>query len=205
MKKEMLLEGFYIPETTLPFTIGLFNERRCESHWHHYWEILYQVEGETMIKVGSEEFHSREGEVTIIGAEEIHATAKLSRRHTILVMQFELSAVLPYIGTISEYQYLTHILFNSLEEKAHFRVTEENNQMQELLTKTFEEYEKKQIGYEIQIQAYLMQMFAFFIRNEYLKFPQIPEERRQALEKVKESILYVEKNLKHRQSSRISL
>ena len=67
MKKEMLLEGFYIPETTLPFTIGLFNERRCESHWHHYWEILYQVEGETMIKVGSEEFHSREGEVTDAG------------------------------------------------------------------------------------------------------------------------------------------
>lgn len=194
MKKEMLLEGFYIPETTLPFTIGLFTERRCEAHWHHYWEILYQIEGETMIKVGSEEFHSKEGEVTIIGTDEIHATAKLSRKHTILVMQFELSAVLPYIGTISEYQYFTHILFNNLEEKAHFRVTEENNQMQELLTKAFEEYEKKQVGYEIQIQAYLMQMFTFFIRNEYLKFPEIPEERKQALEKVKESILYVENN-----------
>lgn len=193
MKKELLLEGFYIPETTLPFSIGLV-QSNSEPHWHHYWEILYQVDGETRIKVGSEEFHSREGEVTIIGAEEIHATTKLTRRHTILVMQFELSAVLPYIGIISEYQYLTHILFNNLEEKVHFRITEENNQMQELLTKTFDEYEKKQIGYEIQIQAYLMQMFAFFIRHEYLKFPEIPEERRQALEKVKKSILYVEEN-----------
>lgn len=201
MKKELFLDKFYIPETTLPFTIGLFTERACSPHWHHYWEILYQVEGETAIRVGGEEYHSKVGDVTIIGADEIHATEKLSRRHTILVMQFELSAILPYIGTISEYQYLTNILFNHLETKAHFRITEENSHLQELLRKTFEEYEQKQIGYEIQIQAFLLQMFAFFLRNEYLQFPEIPEERRQALEKVKESILYVEKNF----SSNITL
>lgn len=194
LKEELLLEGYYIPEMTLPFSIGLFTQRRSEAHWHHYWEILYQVDGETLIRVGGEEFHSRMGEVTIIGPEQIHTTLKLTQQHTLLVMQFALSEVLPYFRTVSEYQCYSKYMFSDLDENTHFRITGEDDQILELIRKMISEYDKKSVGYELQIQAYLIQMFVLFIRNDYLKFPEISDKRKQALEKVKESILYVEKN-----------
>ena len=194
MKEELLLEGYYIPEMKLPFSIGLFTEQKSEAHWHHYWEILYQVEGETLIKAGSEEFHSKKGEITIIGPEQIHRTIKLTQQHTLLVMQFALSEVLPYLRIASEYQYYVRYMFSSLEENTHFRITEKDDQILELIKKMVGEYEKKEVGYELQIQSYLIQMFVLFIRNNYLKLPKIPEKRKQALEKVKESIYYVENN-----------
>lgn len=194
MDEKLLLESFYIPETTLPFSAGIFRGNESEAHWHHYWEILYQIEGETLIKVGGEEFYSKEGEVTIIGAEEVHSTRKLTRNHSQLVFQFELSAVLPYNGILSQSQYLTNIMFNNIGEKAHFKISEEKDYMQDLMKKALSEYEQKEIGYEIEIQSYLLQMIVFFLRKEYLRFPELPEEQRQAINKVKPSILYVEQN-----------
>lgn len=194
MNKELLLEEFYIPETKLPFAIGLFDRSENQMHWHHYWEILYQIEGKTRIKINNDDFCLHEGDVVVIGAEENHAASRLMGKHKLLVMQFEMSAIMPYIECISEDQYLTHVLFSNLGEKIHFRISEGRDIMQKLLWEIYQEYEGKEAGYEIQIQSYLLQMFAFFIRRSYLSLPEVPEERRKALKKIEHSVLYIEKN-----------
>lgn len=194
VKKELLLEDFYIPEQALPFSIGTYDRRACPLHWHHYWEVLYQLDGETLVETDSASYHSMPGDVIVIGAEENHATSKITKTHRLLVMQFELSAIMPYVERISEDQYLAHMMFSNMGEKIHFRVMENLDAIHALLWNINKEYESKKKGYEIQIQAYLLQMFAHFVRHGYIILPEMPEERRQALKKVESSVMYIEQN-----------
>lgn len=186
-------KSFYIPKSNLPFMACTYRWPGAQLHWHHYWEILCQIEGRTRVRVGNEEFLSEEGDITIIGSEELHSTRKMSTEHCLLILQFQGSALMPYLKIIEDFRYLSNIIFNNLGFKQHFRI-QNNYYIRGLLERTLQEYRERQFGYEIQIQAYLMQMFAFFLRNHYIQVPVIDEEKQQALEKVRHSLIYMEQN-----------
>lgn len=189
----VVARDFYIPESTLPFMACTYRWPGAQLHWHHYWEILCQIEGQTRIRVGNEEFLSEEGDITIIGYEELHSTRKISSEHCLLILQFQGSVLMPYLKTIEDFRYLSNMIFENLGFKQHFRI-QNNYYIRGLLEKTLQEYRERRFGYEIQIQAYLMQMFAFFLRSRYIQVPEIGDEKQQALEKVRHSLIYMEEN-----------
>lgn len=192
-KNAIVANEFYMPDSNLPFMACTYRQIGAPLHWHHYWEILCQIEGETRIKVGNEEFLSEEGDITIIGSDELHSTQKISSRHCLLILQFWGSLLTPYMKEIEQFKYLSNIIFEQMGHNQHFRI-KNNYYVRGLLEKTLKEYKDKQLGYEIQIQAYLMQLFAFFFRNQYLSVPQMDAKKVEALEKVKNSLIYLEDN-----------
>ncbi|MBS5520975.1 MAG: helix-turn-helix transcriptional regulator [Clostridiales bacterium] len=192
-KDAVVAKDFYMSESNLPFMACTYRWPGAQLHWHHYWEILCQIEGKTKIKVGNEEFLSEEGDITIIGSDELHSTRKMTPEHCLLILQFRGSVLLPYLKEIEQFKYLSNIIFEQMGNKQHFRI-QNNYYIRGLLERTLKEYREKQFGYEIQIQAYLMQMFAFFLRNKYICIPQLDPEKVSALEKVKNSLIYMENN-----------
>lgn len=192
-KDAIVANEFYMADSNLPFMACTYRQIGAPLHWHHYWEILCQIEGKTRIRVGKDEYLSEEGDITIIGSDELHSTQKITSRHCLLILQFRGSLLMPYMKEIEQFKYLSNLIFEQMGNYQHFRI-QNNYYIRGLLERTLQEYRDKQLGYEIQIQAYLMQMFAFFLRNQYLSVPQMDSKKVEALEKVKDSLIYLENN-----------
>ena len=187
----IVAKDFYMAESDLPFMACTYRWPGAQLHWHHYWEILCQIEGKTKIKVGNDECLSEAGDITIIGSDELHSTRKMTQEHCLLILQFRGSVLLPYLKEIEQFKYLSNIIFEQVGNKQHFRI-QNNYYIRGLLEKTLKEYREKELGYELQIQAYLMQMFAFFLRNKYICIPQMDARKVAALEKVRNSLVYID-------------
>jgi AraC-like DNA-binding protein len=188
---------FYIAQSGLPFSACIYQEPGAPLHWHKYWEILCQVDGKTLIRVGKDEIVSTKGEITVIGPEEIHGTEHLSAEHSILMVQFETSAIVPYLSSLSSLsslRYLVSAVYDNTSYKKHFCIKEGREAIQQTMNNILDEYSKKKLGYELEIQSQLMHLFSLLICNHYLEISQIPEERAIALEKVRTSIAYIEMN-----------
>lgn len=115
-------ELFYIEEAKLPFSAGIYTLTGCAMHWHHSWEILCQLEGEAYVRFGGEKIISRPGDITVISGEEPHETEKITKRHKILLLQFQMEPVLPYFSVAKEYQHIPSILLDPFRKVGHFNL-----------------------------------------------------------------------------------
>lgn len=187
-------ELFFIDKDKLPFSVGYYSHPGCDMHWHHSWEVLCQIEGETFIQCGMNKFTSEKGDITVIAGEKSHKTAKLSKEHKILLLQFQMDSCLPYFAVDKDFKFLATSILLPFERVEFFRL--KSNQIETLLHKMSDEYLKKPLGYEIRIQAYIMELFTLFLRNNYIQASEFTSEEKKAMEKVKESIIYIEKHYK---------
>ena len=115
-------ELFYIEEEKLPFSAGVYTLAGCAMHWHHSWEILCQLEGEAYVRFGGEKIISRPGDITVISGEEPHETEKITKRHKILLLQFQMEPILPYFSVAKEYQHIPSILLDPFRKVGHFNL-----------------------------------------------------------------------------------
>lgn len=159
-------ELFYIEEAKLPFSAGIYTLTGCAMHWHHSWEILCQLEGETYVRFGGEKIISRPGDITVISGEEPHETEKITKRHKILLLQFQMEPVLPYFSVAKEYQHIPSILLDPFRKVGHFNLR--SKKVESIMWKIEGEYKKKILGYEIRIPAYIMELMVYFMRNDYI-------------------------------------
>jgi AraC-like DNA-binding protein len=186
--------GFFIYEPNLPFTAYLYSENGAPDHWHPYWEMLCQVEGETSIHIGNDTFLSKAGDINIIGPEETHSTSCLTTRHKLLVVQFETSTIVPYLFSFLEFKYLSASLIKEIGYKRHFSITFDNNHVQEVMNRILDEFNERGLGFELEVQSLLMHLFSFFVRNRYINFDNIPKVKIDALTQIRPILTYIENN-----------
>lgn len=189
--------GFYISEPGLPFTAYLYTEEGANQHWHQYWEMICQIEGETQIRIGNDDFISKVGEINIIGSEELHSTKRISAKHKLLLIQFEASAILPYLASFNGLKHISSALLYELGYKKHFNIVDKNQHVHQIMEVILKEYSNKELGYELEVQSQLMHLFSFFIRNKYIDIPMVPDDKKNALTRLKPVLLYIENNFHH--------
>lgn len=185
-------ELFYIEEAKLPFSAGIYTLTGCAMHWHHSWEILCQLEGEAYVRFGGEKIISRPGDITVISGEEPHETEKITKRHKILLLQFQMEPVLPYFSVAKEYQHIPSILLDPFRKVEHFNLR--SKKVESIMWKIEGEYKKKILGYEIRIPAYIMELMVYFMRNDYICARRPATEVMIALEKIRPALSYIEEN-----------
>lgn len=188
-------ELFYIEEGKLPFSAGIYTLSGCAMHWHHSWEILCQLEGEVCVRFGSEKIISRSGDITVISGEEPHETEKITKRHKILLLQFQMEPILPYFSVAKEYQHIPSVLLDPFRMVGHFNLR--SKKVESILWKIEDEYKKKILGYEIRIPAYIMELMVYFMRNDYINARRPATEVMVALEKVRPALTYIEDNFQN--------
>ncbi len=44
----------------------------CYQHWHENIEVLYYVEGEGIVHLGAEEFHTKKGDIVVVNSNTLH-------------------------------------------------------------------------------------------------------------------------------------
>lgn len=195
MAKEQ--KSFFLEETKMPLMITDYDWDGADMHWHNYWEMLLQCEGETRISVGEEQFVSRPGNVTIIEPNRLHETRSITDRHKILLIQFEKSVLMPFIDSNGGNNYLSLLVDDGFVVRNQIEKSDEaelGNAFMELREAAI----GKKAGYEFELYSRLLHIMFLLLNKEYITIPHIKDETKRALLSIRNAMLYIDQNYQSR-------
>ena len=189
MEKE---NKFLTDRNDLPFIAYLF-DGYATLHWHTYIEILYMIEGQMIVNIKNKEFQAQKGDFFIINSQDIHYSKKyLDKSCLYLIIQFEPSIMNANYNSIFEIKYLLPFLKNEVDYKNCFAL-EENSELKVILNKVLEEFERKDIAYELEIKGDIYKIFSLLIRKNFL-FAPLADLSFDNLVSIKKLLTYIEAN-----------
>lgn len=184
---------FWNGETKLPLIYSEFDYNGADMHWHNWWEILVQHEGETKITVGKENFISKPGNITVIGRNQLHKTRSVSGHHKILVLYFDSSVLMPFTDLNGGYKYMP-LLMNDGYQITNRVEEEDEEELGESLYKLYLAEKETIPGYEFDIYAWLLHTLSLLIAKKYITISSMDRETKKALLSIKEAMVYIEQN-----------
>lgn len=191
MAKEQ--KNFFLEKTDTPFMVTDYDWDGAQMHWHNYWEMLVQCEGETRMTVHGERFVSAPGNVTIIEPNCLHETRSITPKHKILLLQFEKTVLLPFVGAKAGENLLPLLVDDGY--LVRHRIEEEDQQ--ELREAFFQMRlidSKKDLGYELEIYSCLLHIMYLLFRKKYITIPHMEDEKLKALLSIRKAMIYIDGN-----------
>lgn len=185
---------FFIEGTKIPMMITDYNLTFAAMHWHKYWEILVQKKGRTEITVGSERFTSTEGDITIIGPNQLHETKCLSESHNILLLQFETSILTPVMDLDNSQKYIPLFINSGYQVKTRMEKGKDTEAVRDSMERLLELQKRKKDGYEFEMYSQILHILYTLISQKYLEILSLENEQKNALLSVHPSILYIDEN-----------
>lgn len=145
------------------------------NHYHHYYEIYYQLSGERYFFIKDRSYYLKKGDIVLIDSDELHKTLHAGgNTHERILIYFEpnyLNALNSVIHDFDLYQCFKKItpVFNlSAKEQLH---------IEKLLNHMLDEDTLRAEGYLTCTKVYLVELLIFLgrftpeIKNSYLEFP----------------------------------
>lgn len=188
---------FFIEKTGAAFMVTDYDWEGAEMHWHNYWEMLVQCEGETRMTVHGEQFVSRPGNVTIIEPNCLHETKSITARHKILLLQFEKSVLLPFVGAKAGKTLLPLLMDDGFLVK-HRIADADQKELVDTFFRMKEIDGQKALGYELEIYSCLMHIMYLLFRKEYITIPQMEDEKRKALLAIRKAVIYIDQHFQEK-------
>jgi AraC-like DNA-binding protein len=185
----------------LPFPVDIFiNDNLIENisanpHWHECYEILYMLEGAAEQQINNKFFKAQKHDLIILNEGDIHSTYCGQEENTkILVIKFMPEIVDSSYGKIFESKYILSFLNYKIDNIHHLTDMSKNSvKIYNLMMGLYEEFAKKDTGYEIYIKGYIYQLIACLIRDGIIKaYNQVTKENE--LMKLDVLFKYIEEN-----------
>lgn len=186
---------FYESVENLPFSAFTFDEAESKWHWHDYIEVLYGLEGEYAVLVGSQRFRCRRGDFILINLSEPHATVKTENDSSILVIQFDPSVIAPPAAPVPFYEakYLSPLLVTGVQLQRCTHIAE-SDETHRLLNNIYREYTSREIGYELSVKAGIMMLFVQMLRHELIRTDYNSLKRRDDLGKLMPAFMHIQEH-----------
>lgn len=162
-------------------------------HWHHYIEILYIVSGQFLIHINQEDHICNEGDLIFIDVDEPHLTQRKSDTGYILTLQCSDEYIRSSIMEWFEARYLSS-LTNGKFPFLRKVTLQKGNELQKILIDTVEEFQNKNLFYELCLRANVMKILALYLRNYQSDALQESSAVSNNLEKLMPVLLYCRKN-----------
>lgn len=147
-----------LPNEDIPFRMFIFEGRDGnyirEKHWHRSIEIFALFEGELEFYVNEIRYPLHPGEFMLVNSNEIHSIHSPKKNLTV-VLQIPLSTFEKYY-TDEKFIYFSH----------SSRLRDEK--VMELIRSMYQIYEKKEFGYELQVQSQFF-MLIYLLVAKYRK------------------------------------
>ncbi len=161
---------------------------KCQSkgkyfgvHWHEQIELHYVVRGETVIRLEQEEMVAKEGDLVVANSNVLHEGHCRGGEMETLVAIFEM-------GDFSRELADKNIIFRPLIAG--------DAKIGSLMLHIYEEYRRKEIGYQLVCKGELLKLVTYLARNDALEM--LSEEdglrRRKKLERLNTVYQYIEKH-----------
>ncbi len=142
----------------------------ADPHWHDCCEILYIIRGTADQQVNNRYFKARKNDLVILNKGDIHSTYCDRAEDTrILVIKFLPEVVDSLYPKAFESKYILSFLHGRSESIYHLADTSKNSvKLHNLMMGLYEEFEEKQVGFELYIKGYIYQLVASLVRNGIL-------------------------------------
>lgn len=153
------MEGISIDRSTRDTKFNMGNK-----HWHKDCEIQYIIEGTRWLFVDDQTFRVEQGGLFLVDSEQIHCTMSdrefYHDRILLLVEKDKFADACQALG-FDLYQFFE-------KHRGVIQVQPENQKyVEKLLTDIAEEINRREEGYEILVQARMMELWLFILRFKY--------------------------------------
>lgn len=184
---------FFIEETKMPLMITDYDWDGAAMHWHNYWEMLVQCEGETIMTVGEEKFISKPGNVTIIEPNKPHEVITATEKHKILLLQFDKSVLNHFLDSNGGSEYLPLLVDEGFEV---INVIRNNDELElaEALNELREAANEKKTGFELEMYSKLLHIMFLLIYKKYITILPMADEVKKALFSIRQAMLFIDQN-----------
>ncbi len=165
-------ENVDMPDKTFPIRVFLSSSADhhifVHPHWHDEIEILYMVSGHAMQHINENVFPLMEGDLVIIGSNDVHATyTEQEGRHEILVLQLGIGLIKPMDLIAPESKWIDDFLHN-MEFSSSVPVPKEGG-MVDLLYAIQREAREKNPAFELFVKSSVYELIGMLAR-EYRQF-----------------------------------
>jgi AraC-like DNA-binding protein len=155
-----------------PFSCFLQNNNGqdfyIEPHYHNDVELLYFYEGKAHVIVGSEYYLIKQGEMILINSNEIHAILAQKEDYTNYIC-ITVNPSMLYSGSHNVFESKYVLPFTTMKNYTRQRVFFKNDLEESLVPKTvndiFNEYSRKEYGFEVAIHIDIYRIFLWLLRN----------------------------------------
>lgn len=161
--------------TTTDFPVDVFISSsangpiQVDPHWHDYIEILYVIEGTVIQNVNDTRLTITKDDIVIIKSGDIHSITSINGDCKIVVLQFMPTLIAPTFINMLESKHILAFL-NSQHKHVNF-ITNAKVQANDIYTtiKNIQnEYQHKDLAYELNIKGYIYHLIAMLIREKYI-------------------------------------
>jgi AraC family transcriptional activator of pobA len=159
-----------------PFPVDIFIQDNLKSHvtveqhWHDCLELLYILEGTALQQINEKSFNVCKHDLVILREGDVHATyCKKSENTKILVIKFLPKLIDGSLSEIFESKYILAFLNNQGNQIHQINdMLQDSVAINSLMEGLFDEFVRKENGYEIFIKGYIYQLIACLIRSDVL-------------------------------------
>lgn len=165
MRDDSLLEYMDMPDPSFPIKITKLQIKQggtiFNSHWHNHIEILFFTKGKALIQCNKNSLEVTVGDMVFINSKDIHYGESICDDLCYYCIIFDTSLFQSASIDKCQTKYIipiiqNQILFNNL-------VTNDSNIIKCVMN-IIEEYESKQIAYELLIKSHLFRLLSLLLR-----------------------------------------
>ncbi len=132
------------------------------THWHEKIELLYFINGEAIIKCNALEISAKTGDLVVINSNELHNGYCVSESVEYYCIIFDTALLQSRSIDICETKYINPISNNRILFK---NKVENDSAVFGMINEFIQEYEAKEIGYEMALKAVLYRLLVLLIRK----------------------------------------
>lgn len=184
-----------------PFPVDIFikdsqvQDVTSDPHWHDCYEILYMLEGTAEQQINNKGFKAYKNDLIILNEGDIHSTYCNGEENTrILVIKF-LPEIIDNSSTkMFESRYIHSFLKYRSDCIHHLTDTMQNSSaVYSLMMGLYNEFTKKDNGYEIYIKGLIYQLIACLVRDGIINVSK-PLSSENDIVEMDKLLQYIEKN-----------
>jgi AraC-like DNA-binding protein len=157
-----------------PFSCAISHSRGKDfiihPHWHYYIELLFFLSGHARIFLGGEAYGANKGDMVLINACEVHSiTAEADCDTRYIVIKFD-PEILYMQKAVFELKYILPFTLGKISYQKVFTGQElKDTVIPSLVQDIYEEYFRKQYGFELAVQTGICRTFLWILRNWHRK------------------------------------
>ncbi len=133
-----------------------------KAHWHEYLQFYYFTCGEAVVECAQNRFCVCCGTIAVINSNEMHYLESLSDHLKFYVIRIDPAFLFSSQVDLVQTKYLVPLSQNRISFQ---NCISKDPQILNCITNIIEEYNKKQIGFELAVKSYIYQLIVLLLRN----------------------------------------
>jgi AraC-like DNA-binding protein len=154
------------------FCVDIFKKNNVKRggsirlHWHEHLQFYYFVEGEALLECGHNRFEVSPGSIVVINSNELHYLESLSDDLEFYTIRIDPTFLFSNQVDLLQTKYLAPLASNRISFR---NLIENDTGVLECVTKILQEYDSKEVGYELAMKASIYQLIVLLLRGYVCK------------------------------------